>query len=30
MASSIRPLNDRIIVKRLEDQEQMRGRALYS
>ncbi|MFZ4984729.1 MAG: co-chaperone GroES [Blastocatellia bacterium] len=25
MASSIRPLNDRIIVKRIEDQEQMRG-----
>jgi chaperonin GroES len=25
MATSIRPLNDRIIVKRLEDQEQMRG-----
>ena len=25
MASSIRPLNDRIIVRRIEDQEQMRG-----
>jgi chaperonin GroES len=25
MASSIRPLNDRIIVKRIEEQEQMRG-----
>ena len=25
MASSIRPLNDRIIVRRMEDQEQMRG-----
>ncbi|MGA1367452.1 MAG: co-chaperone GroES [Blastocatellia bacterium] len=25
MASSIRPLNDRIIVKRMEEQEQMRG-----
>ena len=25
MATSIRPLNDRIIVKRLEEQEQMRG-----
>jgi chaperonin GroES len=25
MASSIRPLNDRIIVRRVEDQEQMRG-----
>jgi chaperonin GroES len=25
MASSIRPLNDRIIVKRTEEQEQMRG-----
>ena len=25
MAVSIRPLNDRIIVRRLEDQEQMRG-----
>ena len=25
MASSIRPLNDRIIVKRVEEQEQMRG-----
>ena len=25
MATSIRPLNDRIIVRRVEDQEQMRG-----
>ncbi|HQR35146.1 MAG TPA: co-chaperone GroES [Blastocatellia bacterium] len=25
MATSIRPLNDRIIVRRMEDQEQMRG-----
>jgi chaperonin GroES len=25
MATKIRPLNDRIIVKRIEDQEQMRG-----
>ncbi len=25
MATSIRPLNDRIIVKRIEEQEQMRG-----
>ncbi len=25
MAASIRPLNDRIIVRRMEDQEQMRG-----
>ena len=25
MANSIRPLNDRIIVRRIEDQEQMRG-----